>query len=234
MIRAIIRFITLSLIAFLGSTFSCNAEMKVIIDPDMGNDDWIAIAYLLKAKDIDIKAITASGNGLSSCPAAAMNARYLLKLAGKDSIPVSCGSDWPLDGYNSYPILWRSKANSMMDLRPVQPENAESEIDSVQLIVDTLLNSESPITILSIGAMTNIASALKADPKVKNKIDRVVAMAGAINVPGNLQVHGFTEQIPNKLAEWNVWIDPVAAKYVFNSGVPITLVPLDTTNRLHL
>lgn len=82
--------------------------------------------------------------------------------------------------------------------------------------------------------MTNIAAVITADPRLKGKIKRIYSMGGAVNVGGNLRVHGFTDKHTNTKAEWNYYIDPVATKIVFDSGIPITLVPLDATNKIPL
>jgi inosine-uridine nucleoside N-ribohydrolase len=87
---------------------------------------------------------------------------------------------------------------------------------AVDLIVDTLLESRQKITVVAIGPLTNIALALKADPRIKNNIERIVIMGGAY----------FTSQ-----AEYNFKRDRTAAEIVFHSGVPITAVGLDVTSQ---
>lgn len=59
-------------------------------------------------------------------------------------------------------------------------------------------------------------------------------MGGAVKIPGNLRVHGFTDQQVNTKAEWNSYIDPVAARFAFQTEVPIRLVPLDAPNKVPL
>jgi hypothetical protein len=81
-----------------------------------------------------------------------------------------------------------------------------------------------PITVIATGPMTNLAEAFAADPSLPSRIERIVAMAGAIDVPGNVDLGQGV--LP---AEWNVYADPVAWDQVLRSGVPITMVPLDAT-----
>jgi inosine-uridine nucleoside N-ribohydrolase len=95
-------------------------------------------------------------------------------------------------------------------------------------------NHPQPVEILAIGSMTNIASVITVRPELKHKIKRVISMGGAIDVSGNLRVHGFTHEHTNTQAEWNFYIDPFASKIVLESGIPITLVPLDATNQVPL
>ncbi|MFM9126244.1 MAG: nucleoside hydrolase, partial [Solirubrobacterales bacterium] len=98
----------------------------------------------------------------------------------------------------------------------------------------TLRSASKPVSVLSIGAMSNIAEVLTEEPRLAGKIRRIVAMGGAVDVPGNIRVHGFTDDSPNTVAEWNLYIDPPAAKIVFDSSVPLEIVPLDATNKVPL
>lgn len=208
-----------------------------IIDTDMGTDDWIAILYAAGQLKGDLKAITVVGNGLSHCPAGRDNASGLLQLIQPtSSIPIGCGGDNPLDGYASYPQLWRQGNDAMMGQPLPAPAKAvrDADLASSTLLAQTLRQSKVPISVLTIGTMTNLSTVLTAEPTLKAKVKEVVAMAGAVDVGGNVRVHNFTEDNPNTKAEWNLYIDPVAARIVFDSGVPIRLVPLDVTNTIPL
>jgi pyrimidine-specific ribonucleoside hydrolase len=208
-----------------------------IIDTDMGADDWIAILYAAKRLEGRIAAITVSGNGLSHCPAGRDNASSLLKLLNPSATtPVGCGSESPLDGFANYPQLWRQGSDAMMGQSLPKPSQAvlDSDLESTALLAKSLREAKAPIPILTLGTMTNLASVLTVEPGLKSKIKEVVVMAGAVDVPGNVRVHNFTEDNPNTKAEWNLYIDPVAARIVFEAGLPIRLVPLDVTNSIPL
>jgi inosine-uridine nucleoside N-ribohydrolase len=208
-----------------------------IIDTDMGADDWIAILYTSGQIKGDIKAITVAGNGLSHCPAGRDNASGLLQLTNQGtSTPIGCGSETPLDGFASYPQLWRQGSDAMMGQKLPEPtqKSRDAALDSSALLAQALRQSNSPVSLLMLGTMTNLASVLTAEPELKSKIKELVAMAGAVDVPGNVRVHNFTEDNLNTKAEWNLYIDPVAARIVFNSGIPMRLVPLDVTNSIPL
>jgi len=217
----------------LSAAQSPQARVPVIVDSDMGTDDWLALAYIAQSPKFEMLGITIAGNGLAPCPYAAFNAQYLLELT-KTKVPVSCSNPWPMNGYASYPKSWREGSITMLGENPVVSNPKQSQEDAPRLLVRLLEQAKEPVEIIAIGAMTNIAIVLQTYPKLKSKIKRITSMGGAVGVPGNLRVHGFTENHPNVKAEWNYYIDPVAAKSVFDSGVPMLLVPLDATNQAPL
>jgi pyrimidine-specific ribonucleoside hydrolase len=223
----------------LGISSLAHAQIKtntpLIIDTDMGTDDWLAIAFIAQNQNIDLLGISIVGNGIASCANAAHNAQYLLNMSSRNANkPIGCGSNWPMDGYASYPKIWRETgANMMGEKIPPSNPNQHHE-DGPTLLAKLLRDSASPVDILAIGSMTNIAAVISAEPALKKKIKRIYSMGGAVNTGGNLRVHGFTDNHTNTKAEWNYYIDPVATKIVFESGIPITLVPLDATNKVPL
>jgi len=111
-----------------------------------------------------------------------------------------------------------------------RPDNRHA----VELITSLLTHSDQPVTILGIGPLTNIAEAIERKPAILSKIERVVIMAGALQVRGHVVIPGFNDYIKNEVTDWNTYVDPLAAQIVFRSGVPITLAPLDATNKLPL
>lgn len=80
------------------------------------------------------------------------------------------------------------------------------------------------------GAHTNLAEALRIDPSIASNIRAVTIMGGAVNVPGN--IHSDWPDFDNKVSEWNIWVDPLAASEVFSSGLDLHLVPLDATQQV--
>lgn len=210
-------------------------QIPLIIDTDMGTDDWLAIAYIAQNAHVDLRGITIVGNGLASCAYASQNAQYLLSKSTRNANkPVGCGSNWPLDGFASYPKIWRETGADMMGEKKPGVITGKQDWDGPTLLAHLLRESQEPVDILAIGSMTNIATAIRAEPNLKSKIRRIISMGGAVTTGGNLRVHGFTDHHPNTKAEWNYYIDPVAAKIVFESGVQILLVPLDATNKVPL
>lgn len=212
-----------------------DARIPVIVDTDMGADDWLAIAYIASSRKADLLGVTMVGNGLSPCDDAARNARHILAMSPRNAgKPVGCGSAWPMDGYASYPRIWRETAAGMMGETVSDAPGEGNAMDGPQLLAKLLSESAEPVQILVTGGLTNIATVLKTDPRLREKIRSIVSMGGAIRAKGNLRVHGFTDDHTNTRAEWNYYIDPVAARTVFESGVPVKLVPLDATNGVPL
>ncbi len=235
-------FAALCVCAALGVANAQNAQRAsistgkpLIIDTDMGTDDWLAISYIAQNQKIDLLGITIVGNGLASCDYAGRNAKHLLSMSLRNANkPIGCGSNWPMDGYASYPKIWRETGADMMGEMAKPSPPSQRFPDGPTLLAQLLRSSQVPVNILAIGSMTNIATVITVEPELKSKIQRIYSMGGAVKTGGNLRVHGFTDQHNNTKAEWNYYIDPVAAKIVFDSGIPITLVPLDATNKVPL
>lgn len=224
------------LTSFISQPYAQGGKPRpLIIDTDMGTDDWLAIAFIAQNEQIDLLGISIVGNGIASCSNASHNARYILNMSSKNAKkPIACGSNWPMDGYASYPKIWRATGADMMGEKIPAMNSNEIDGDGPTLLAQLLRNSAQPVDILAIGSMTNIAAVITAEPSLKSKIKRIYSMGGAVNTGGNLRVHGFTDNHTNTKAEWNYYIDPVASKIVFASGIPITLVPLDATNKVPL
>jgi inosine-uridine nucleoside N-ribohydrolase len=93
------------------------------------------------------------------------------------------------------------------------------------MLIDLVQGSDQKVTLLVTGAQTDVALALEEDPTIADNIAQIVIMGGAFNVKGNLYQPSGKDQ--NNSAEWNIFVDPLAAKQVFASGIPLTIVPLD-------
>ena len=200
----------------------------VVIDTDMAPDDWMAILYLLQRPEIRIVAITVAGTGETHCAPGVRNALGLVKLAGESDIPVACGSETPLEGEHIFPDDWRERADSMQGLALPEGSNPAAGQEADELLIDTLKGSPEKITLLALGPLTNLAAAFQDEPAITEKIEQVYIMGGALEVLGNVGFSGAG--IENQVAEWNIYIDPLAAQRVFASGAPVTLIPLDATN----
>ena len=195
----------------------------VVIDSDMISDDWMAALYLLNDPQFDVRAITVTGAGFADCEAGVRAALGILALAGHDDVPVSCGSEDPLVGNNAPPAEWMTTLETVEGLGLPQGGQPAQE-DAVALFTSTIQDSPVPVTVLALGPLTNVASALEASPDLIDKIAMMYVMGGAVDVDGSFVSDANTK------AEWNIFSDPHAARLVLESGVPITLVPLDATN----
>ena len=205
---------------------------KVIFDTDFAIDDWSALLLLGLHKNIDLIAVTANGAGETHCKPAMKNIASLLDLTTTGEVAIACGDDYPMDGFFSFPSPWRNDADTLSGVAVKASQRPISQLHSVELIHQILTREAAPITLLTTGSLTNIAQLLARYPQDKQKIKRLVIMGGAFDTPGNIIVPSFTDGHPNTRAEWNIYVDPIAAARVFESGLPIEVVGLDITRHV--
>ncbi|HEY6710798.1 MAG TPA: nucleoside hydrolase [Rubrobacter sp.] len=193
----------------------------VLVDTDPGIDDALALHYLVATGGWDLKAITAVAGNVP-LPRAVANARGLAALLGIErDVPVYGGCPKPLmrdletaqhvhgdDGMAGVVLPW--------------PSVAERREHAVQVINELGRRYSGELTIVAIGPLTNVAAALILDPSLAQRVGRLVFMGGAVNVPGNM---------PPGVAEFNIYVDPEAARIVVESGMPFTMVGLDATEQ---
>jgi len=203
-------------------------EIKVIVDMDAAPDDWQAILYLLTHPDITIIGIGVSC-GVSYVDTGVTNTLGILELLEIVDIPVAAGKETPLVVDHEFPTPWREASNNFYGLDLPTTTLQPSPLNASDLIISLIDNSEDNVTLIALGPLTNVAIALDSEPSIKSKIDKILLMGGAIDVPGNV---GLESDIPNYVAEWNIWVDPHAADIVFQSGLPIDMVALDATNQV--
>jgi len=193
----------------------------VIIDTDAGSDDFLAIAFLLAHPNVPIEAITVA-NGMAHVDAGARNVIRLLDVAGRREIPVFAGRGAPLRGAAEFPADWRKASDDLPGVELPAASRRQEPRPAASYLLERLRRGP-PARILALGPLTNLAEAFLRDPSIAANIQEIVSMGGAIHVPGNNL---------NKTAEWNIFIDPYAARIVFRSGVRIRLIPLDATNKV--
>lgn len=200
--------------------------LHVIIDDDMARDGMDAILYLLKHPNVEVKAITVAATGEAHCEAGVKHALGLVTLNKAANIPVACGRELPLAGTHAFPFAWRMRVDDLYGLSLPEGGSASS-LTAPELIASTVRDSAQKVVIVATGPLTNIAEALTTSPDIVDNIQMIYIMGGAVEVDGNVGRSGVG--IQNQIAEWNIYVDPHAANLVFNSGAPITLVPLDAT-----
>lgn len=198
----------------------------VIYDTDMAHEDMFSALFLLSHPNVEVQAITVTGTGEAHCGPGVENALGLVALSGHEDIPVACGRETPLAGDHAFPAEWRQGADEAYGV-PIPAGGMASSLTAPDLIIEILRSSDKPLTIVAVGPLTNIAEAIQKEPGIVSDIKEIYIMGGAVNVEGNVGNSGVG--IDNKYAEWNIYIDPVAADVVFNSGIPIILIPLDAT-----
>ena len=202
----------------------------VIIDTDMAADDWMAILYLLNRPDVSVAAITVTGTGEAHCEPGIKNALSLAALAGQPDIPVSCGRTTPLQGDHAFPPDWRTRVDALAGLTLQSNPASVTPQSAVDLLTAQIRSMPGKVTIIALGPLTNLAEALQSASEIKENIEMVYIMGGAVDVPGNV---GFSHAgIDNSVADWNIYVDPRAAAIVLQSGAPVTLIPLDATDHV--
>jgi pyrimidine-specific ribonucleoside hydrolase len=208
---------------------SAQSTTPVIIDTDCGHDDLTAIAFLLARRDVRIEAVTIA-NGLAHVQAGAANVARLLALGGRGNVPVYIGRETPLRGQAAFPDPWREKSDALLSGLKVPAGRSPEKQSAADYLAGRLRDHNRPARVLALGPLTNFGEALEREPEMLRGIE-IVIMGGAIRVPGNLG-DGGTFKTSNTTAEWNIFVDPLAAKRVFDSGARIHLIPLDATNHV--
>ena len=191
----------------------------VILDVDTGVDDALAILLAVRHPALDVRAITCTG-GNAPLAQVVMNTLRVLDAANAAEIPVAAGAHRPLLEAPQHAAAIHG-SDGMADLalppslRTPQPGHA------VELLRRTLLDSDEPVTLISLAPLTNIALLLRTHPEVKERIARVVMMGGAVGA-GNATA----------AAEFNVWHDPEAAAIVLSEGLDVLMYGLEPFYRV--
>jgi inosine-uridine nucleoside N-ribohydrolase len=197
---------------------------KVVVDTDMSTDDLMAIAMLLGSPRVEVAAITIVG-AFVRCPRGESVMLGFLASLGVSGIPVACGPTGPLEGTRAFPEDWRNAADQAWGI-PLAPSTERPFAGGgVALMREAI--GQGATTVVMLGPHTNLARLLRETPEVANEIELMLTMAGAVDVVGNVY-QDYSR--PPLAAEWNVYVDPVAADEVFRSGLPIVMVGLDATN----
>lgn len=227
-IITLVLILSVSNVSTSAGTVSSQDEIKVIVDMDAAPDDWQSILYLLKHPAVTVIGIGVSC-GVSYVDTGVTNTLGILEYLGIDDIPVAAGKDTPLVVDHAFPIPWREASHNFYGLDLPTTTFKPSSMNASDLIISLIESTEGNVTLIALGPLTNIAIALDTEPSIESKIDEILLMGGAIDAPGNV---GLESEIPNYVAEWNIWVDPDAADIVFRSELRIRMVALDATNQV--
>jgi purine nucleosidase len=190
----------------------------IIIDTDPGIDDAVAILLALASPELRVLGLVAVAGNLPLA-ATGRNALGIIELAGRPEIAVHAGCPRPISR-TSIAAEYAHGAGGLGDLVLPPPALALRPEHGVFFLIDTLRRAEPhSVTICALGPLTNIAMALVAAPEIAVGIAELVVMGGAAHGEGNMTAD----------AEFNIYADPHAAALVFDSGLRITMVPLDVT-----
>jgi len=203
--------------------------IPLIVDDDGSPDGVIALLFFLRNPQYEVVAVTVSP-GEAHPEIFTQNLVKLLAALGRGDIPVGYGSPTPLEGDNAFPEPWRQDSDAFWEFPLPEGGASTNPQPAAQLIVDTISGSSRNVAMFVSGTHTNLAEALRMDPGIAGKIQAVYIMGGSVHKPGNIQ--SDWPSIHNRVAEWNIWVDPLAASEVFDSGLPLYLVPLDATNQV--
>ena len=190
---------------------------RILIDTDPGIDDALAILLALASPEVTMEGITTI-HGNCSVDQATINALSILELAEAKEAPVAMGFPLPL----VQPSLLAAETHGDTGLgyaKLPEPRGRPEVRHGSDFLIEKIMSNPGEITLVAIGPLTNVAFAIRKEPRIVEAVREVIVMGGAIRYPGNA----------SPLAEYNVFVDPHAAHMVYHSGIPITLVPLDVT-----
>jgi purine nucleosidase len=195
---------------------------RIIIDTDPGLDDAVAILLALAAQEeLEVLGIVAVAGNLP-LEQTERNARRVCELAGRIDVPIYAGCARPMlrslaTAAHIHDAIAR---DGLLLPEPTMSLRREHGVD---FLVETLRDAEpGTITLCALGPLTNIAMALVKAPQIAQRIGELVIMGGACFELGNV----------TPVAEFNIHVDPHAAAIVFDSGIPITMIPLDVTHQV--
>ncbi|MGB6632177.1 MAG: nucleoside hydrolase, partial [Terriglobales bacterium] len=181
-----------------------------LIDTDTASDDAVALIMALHAPDVRVVAITTVAGNVP-VEQSTRNALYTVELCGAN-VPVYTGADKPLLRIYEN-ATWFHGRDGLGDHNYPSSSHSAASMHAVDAIIDAI-EANPGIVIVTLAPLTNIALALAKKPEIAAKVGRCVVMGGAPCCEGNV----------TPAAEYNIWVDPEAARMVMNSGVPIELV----------
>lgn len=208
------KFACLVLVLLVSRVFSLTAApIPVVLDTDIGDDidDALALALALQSPELRILAVITV---LQQGERRADLAWKILKDYDRTDIPIGIGAEQTLLGKESQEVVRQTSALGPGDVQP-----AERRQNGIRLLIDTIMKNPEKVTLLAYGPLTNVAIALRVEPRLREKLDRIVLMSGMFYKPR---------------PEYNVYRDAEASAMVYASGIPITTVGLDVTLQCRL
>lgn len=189
----------------------------IIIDTDPGIDDALAILLALASPEIILDGITTI-HGNASTKQTTRNALAILELAKASHVPVFKGCDVPL--VKESLLSPETHGNSGLGYAQLpEPTSQPKAGHGSDFLIEQIMSRPGEVTLVAIGPLTNVALAIRKEPRIVQNVKEVFIMGGAIQHTGNTTA----------LAEYNTFVDPHAAHIVFHSGMPMILTPLDVT-----
>jgi inosine-uridine nucleoside N-ribohydrolase len=200
---------------------TARGPFRVIIDTDPGVDDALALLLAMRSPELTIEAITAVAGNVP-LELTLPNALRMVEIAGRADIPVAAGARVPL-ARRLVTAAYAHGENGLGGAVFPEPKTKPVPEPAAEFIRRIVRQYPGEVTLIPVGPLTNIASALNLDPELAGLIRGIVLMGGSLS-DGNI----------TPAAEFNVYVDPEAARIVFQSGIPITMVGLDVTRQTSL
>lgn len=208
-------------------------RIPVLLLQDGAPDDITAAMYLMLDASIDLVGIVVTNGETHPSRALAKWEDYIYAYMGRKDVRVVAGCEGAVDAHpNQFPEPWRAGADDFWGL-PLPEYGGQSATETSADLI-TQLTSQYPnrLVVVITGPHTDLALALRLDPSLKAKIAKVVIMGGAIEVGGNIKADDPAQS--NVTAEWNIWVDALAAAEVFASGIPLDIIPMDPVPEVEL
>ena len=207
-------------------------KSTVLFSHDGGLDDYLCIILLMTMKHVNTLGIVVTPADCYIEPAVSAT-RKILDFMGESHIPVAAST---VRGLNPFPRQFRRSSFQVNNFPILNTgKNIKSPLieDTGQEFIARVL-SEVPDTVifLETGPLTTLAAALEIAPEIESKIEKILWMGGALNVPGN--VSPYLDANIDGSMEWNVYWDPFAAHHIWETEIPIVMCPLDITNQVPL
>ena len=225
--------VALAASGFVSQTFAANSPaagqnqatgrgpFRVIIDTDPGVDDALALLLAMRSPELKIEAITPVAGNVP-LELTLPNALRMVEIAGRTDIPVAVGAKTPLLR-RLVTAAYAHGENGLGGAVFPEPKIKPIAEPAAKFISQMVRKYPGEITLITIGPLTNIATALNMDSELARLVKSLVMMGGSLS-GGNI----------TPAAEFNVYVDPEAARIVFQSGIPITMVGLDVTRKTSL
>jgi purine nucleosidase len=194
---------------------------RVIIDTDPGVDDALALLFAMRSPEFKIEGITPVAGNVP-LELTLPNALRMVEVAGRAEIPVAAGAKTPLVR-RLVTAAYAHGENGLGGAVFPEPKIKPVGEPAAEFIRETVRKYPREVVLITLGPLTNIATALNTDSELAGMIRRLVMMGGSLS-GGNI----------TPAAEFNVYVDPEAARAVFQSGIPITMVGLDVTRKATL
>jgi inosine-uridine nucleoside N-ribohydrolase len=203
------------------SAQNTGGPFRVIVDTDPGVDDALALLLAMRSPELRIEGITPVAGNVP-LDLTLPNALRMVEVAGRTDIPVAAGAKAPLLR-RLVTAAYAHGENGLGGAVFPEPKTKPIAEPAAEFIRTIVRKYPGEVTLIPIGPLTNIATALNLDPELAGMVRGIVLMGGSLS-GGNI----------TPAAEFNIYVDPEAARIVFQSGIPITMVGLDATRKTSL